>query len=365
MDELQKSRQTIEEIDKEMARLFEKRMDAAARIAEYKKEKGLSVKDSTREDALIEKNLGYIENPEHEGYYVNFMRNTINISRRFQEKLLSGMKVAYSGAAGAFAYIAAKTLFSEAELVCKHDFALAYKSVESGECDCAVLPLENSYAGEVSTVLDMAFSGSLFINQVIDLPVRHCLVGLPGSERKDIKKVISHPQALAQCTDYIERHEFTTKGFGNTALAAERVKEMNDPTVAAIASRETAEIMGLSILDENIQDSGINTTRFAVFSRSENAKKPEGRKDDEQFILVFTVKNEAGALAQTLNIIGAHGFNMRSLRSRPMKGLLWDYYFFIEAEGNINTVNGQDMMKELGALCARLKMLGSYNTYEA
>ena len=80
---------------------------------------------------------------------------------------------------------------------------------------------------------------------------------------------------------------------------------------------------------------------------------------------MFTVKNEAGALAQTLNIIGAHGFNMRSLRSRPMKGLLWDYYFFIEAEGNINTVNGQDMMKELGALCARLKMLGSYNTYEA
>lgn len=365
MDELMTSRQTIEEIDKEMAKLFEKRMDAAAKIAAYKREKGLAVKDSAREDALIEKNIGNIENPDYEGYYVNFLRNTIEISKRYQEKLLSGMKVAYSGAAGAFAYIAAKTLFSEAELICKHDFGLAYKSVENGECDCAVLPLENSYAGEVSTVLDMAFSGSLFINQVIDLPVKHCLLGLPGSDRNSIKKVISHPQALAQCGDYIERHGFTTKGFGNTALAAERVKEMNDPSVAAIASKETAEIMGLEILDENIQDSGINTTRFGVFSRSENSKKPEGRKDDEQFILVFSVKNEAGALAQTLNIIGAHGYNMRSLRSRPMKGLLWEYYFFIEAEGNINTENGQDMLRELGALCARLKMLGSYNTFNA
>ena len=121
--------------------------------------------------------------------------------------------------------------------------------------------------------------------------------------------------------------------------------------------------MGLDILDENIQDSGVNTTRFAVFSRAADANKASSRKDEESFILVFTVKNEAGALAQTLNIIGAHGYNMKSLRSRPMKELLWNYYFFIEAEGNVNSVNGQDMLKELSAICARLKLVGSYQTF--
>ena len=121
--------------------------------------------------------------------------------------------------------------------------------------------------------------------------------------------------------------------------------------------------MGLTILDERIQDSGVNTTRFAVFSRAADSNKNASRKDEESFILVFTVKNEAGALAQTLNIIGAHGYNMRSLRSRPMKELMWNYYFFIEAEGNVSSQNGQDMLRELSAVCARLKLVGSYQTY--
>ena len=163
--------------------------------------------------------------------------------------------------------------------------------------------------------MDLAFSGELFVNKVMDLPVRHCLLGVPGSVREEIKSVISHPQALLQCSDYIERRHYDTVEFGNTALAAGKVKEDADPSVAAIASRETAEIMGLDILDENIQDSGINTTRFAVFSRASAGNEISTGKDEDSFILVFTVKNEAGALAQTLNIIGAHGYNMRSLRS--------------------------------------------------
>lgn len=363
MDELTKKREMISDIDKEMAELFEKRMKISADIAGYKKEHGLPVKDTTREKNLIDKNRSYIKDPDHEEYYVDFLKGVIDLSCRYQEKILSGMKVAYSGVEGSFAYIAARTMFEEAALICKKDFAQAYKSVEQGECDCAVLPLENSYAGEVNTVMDLAFSGELFVNKVIDLPVRHCLLGVQGSRREDIKTVISHPQALQQCSDYIDQHGFSVKEFGNTALAAQRVRETGDRSLAAIASKETAEIMGLTVLDEKIQDSGVNTTRFAVFSRVACADKNASRKDEESFILVFTVKNEAGALAQTLNIIGAHGYNMRSLRSRPMKELMWNYYFFIEAEGNINSQNGQDMMRELSAICARLKLVGSYQTF--
>jgi len=359
MDDLSKRRALISQIDEEMARLFEKRMETSAAIAAYKKEHGLSVKDKKREELLLSKNREYIRNPDHEDYYVNFMRSVIDISCRYQEKLLQGMNVSYCGVEGAFAYIAAKSMFPEAKLVCKSDFNQAYKSVESGECDAVVLPLENSYAGEVGTVMDLAFSGSLYANQVYELPVEHYLLGIPGASRRQIKRVISHPQALMQCSEYILEHGFEAKEYVNTALAAKSVKESADPSVAAIASKETAELMGLEILDEHIQDSGVNTTRFAVFSRSAFSHSVQG---GDSFILVYTVKNVAGALAQTLNIIGAHGYNMKSVRSRPLKGLLWNYYFFIEADGNINNQNGQDMLRELAVISDKLKVVGSYHT---
>ena len=363
MDELTKQREEINRIDKEMAALFEQRMDAAGKIAEYKRERALPVKDKNREDSLIESNRELIRNPEYEGYYAQFLRNTLDISCRYQEKLLTGMKVAYSGVEGAFAYIAAKTMFPTSTLVCKNDFNEAYKSAELGDCDCVVLPLENSYAGEVGAVLDLAFSGSLHVNQVIELPVRHCLLGIEGSPMDKITTVVSHPQALVQCSEYISNDGYVTREFGNTALAAKLVKESGDPTLAAIASKETAEIMGLKILDSKIQDSGINTTRFAAFSNQAAERKGSGI--EENFILMFTVKDVAGALAKTLNIIGAFGYNMKSLRSRPMKDSLWNYYFFMEAEGNINTQNGKDMMKQLSAICPGLKLLGTYRTARA
>lgn len=359
-DELLKQREIISLIDKEMAELFEKRMKACAGIAAYKKERGLSVVDRSREDFLIENNRSYISDPAIESYYVEFLKGTIGLSRRYQERLLSGMKIAYSGVPGAFAYIAAKTMFDGASLQCKQSFDKAYQSVEAGECDCAVLPLENSYAGEVGAVMDLAFSGGLFINQVIELPVRHCLIGTENAVREEVKKVISHPQALHQCSDYIARHGFSTEEFGNTALAAQYVRDKDDPAVAAIASRETAELMGLKILDEQIQDSGVNTTRFASFSRTLRGQGEQTDGEDDSFILVCTVRNEAGSLAQALNIIGACGYNMKSVRSRPLKELLWKYYFFIEAEGNINTPDGQKMLSGLSGVCSDLRILGSY-----
>ena len=134
-----------------------------------------------------------------------------------------------------------------------------------------------------------------------------------------------------------------------------------DKTMAVIASKETAEAYGLTILKEKINNSGINTTRFASFSRSRYVR-PDSNNMDEHFILVFTVKNEAGSLAQALNIIGLNGFNMRSLRSRPMKGLMWNYYFYVELDGNVNTKAGSDMLTQLKVVCDRLKLVGTFTT---
>ena len=195
---------------------------------------------------------------------MQFLRKTIDLSCEYQSKLLNGMRVTYCGVEGAFAYMAAKRMFPEAELIPYSDFGDAYRAVERGEYDCVVLPLENSAAGEVGTVMDLIFSGDLFVNQVVDLPIEHNLLGVEGASLDGIKTVISHPQALEQCGEYIRAHGFETETFSNTALAAQYVKEKNDASVAAIASDETSKIFELDIIDKVINDSKINTTRFAA-----------------------------------------------------------------------------------------------------
>lgn len=354
-------RDKIKEIDQKMAELFEERMKLSQKEADYIKDKGLPVRDLKAEEKMIDDNKGLISDNDIRSYYVNFMKNTIDLSCDYKEQLLSGMKVAYSGVEGAFAYIAAKKMYPKARLISCPDFLSAYRMVEEGEADCAVLPMENSLAGEVGTVMDLMFSGSLFINQVLDLPVRHHLLGIPGSTIEDIKTVVSHPQALNQCVKYINKKSCETKTSVNTAVAAKEAAADKDKTVGVIASEEAAELFGLIVLDHDIQDSEINSTRFAAFSRALNTYDDGIKRENEKFIMVFTVKNEAGALASTLNIIGVHGYNMRSLKSRPMKDLQWNYYFYIEAEGNINTRNGKMMLQELSALCGGLKLVGTYH----
>lgn len=362
MNELELAREEINKVDAEMAELFVRRMRSCEKVAAYKKEHGLSIRDLQREASLIERCRKMIGDEEIESYYVTFLKNMIDISCRYQSKLNSGMKVAYSGVEGAYAHIASMRMFPESSTESYPDFTAAYNAVEKGEADCAVLPIENSYAGEVGNVMDLLFSGDLYVNKVIDLPIRHSIMSVSGATPDTVKKVISHPQALRQCSKYISEHGYEVEEFSNTAAAAKYVKECNDPTLAAIASEETANIFGLEIIKEGINDAGNNTTRFASLSRVPNAAA--NRRDGENFILVFTVQNRAGSLAQTLNIIGAHGFNMRSLRSRPMKELQWNYYFYIEVEGNIHNENGQNMLRELSAVCARLKLVGTFTTEE-
>ena len=170
--------------------------------------------------------------------------------------------------------------------------------------------------------------------------------------------MVSHPQALAQCDDYITKHGLEQRTFSNTALAAKYVAEMNDPTVAAIASAESAEMYGLKVLAESVNHSQINTTRFVVLARSED--RSISKKPGAHFILMFTVPNEAGCLARALNIIGSYGFSMHVMRSRPMKELLWQYYFYVEAEGNIHSADGEAMLQELTAYCDKIKCVGSF-----
>lgn len=358
MSKLKQAREQIDRIDKEIAALFCQRMEAVKNVAFYKKEHGLPIFDANREADLIEKNASYVQDSELRSFYVNFLKAQIEISKNYQHKLLDGIRVAYSGVEGAFAHIASKRIFPDGNTLPHTDFLNAYKAVVDGECDCCVLPVENSFAGEVGQVTDLMFEGSLHLNGFYDLKIVHNLLAKPGAKIEDIKTVISHPQALSQCDGYIRKKGFEQTKAKNTAVSAQLVAEGNDKSIAAIASLETASLYGLSVLDHDINESGDNTTRFAVFSRVENrSENPEQTK----FVMIFTVRNIAGALAKTVNVIAKYGFNMRVLRSRPVKNQSWQYYFYVEAEGDPYGEKGTQMMQELKDHCQTVKIVGSYD----
>lgn len=356
MTELEKARQIINETDKEMARLFEKRMDAAKIVADFKKQNGLPIDDFVREAEIIARNTNYIENEEYRSYYINFLQGNIDLSKKLQHKLLDGMRVAYSGVEGAFANIASEKIFPDAKAVGYKDFKAAYNSVLKGECDCAVLPIENSHNGDVGQVLDLAFFGQLFISGVYEIEVIQNLLGNKGATLTSIKEVISHPQALGQCAEFISENGYKTTDVVNTAVAAKMVAESGRTDIAAIGSVEAAKKFGLEKIEGHINESGTNTTRFAVFTRAQKPASP----NDKHFVMLFTVKNAAGSLGEAITVIGQHGFNLKALKSRPTKELVWDYYFFAEGEGDINSKDAKLMLEDLRKCCNNLKILGYF-----
>lgn len=354
-NKLEEARKIINEVDAEMAKLFIKRMRAAEMVCEHKMEFGLPILDQKRENAVIERNAALIDDEILKGYYIDYLKHLMSVSRAYQYRLQSGLKVAYSGVEGAFAHIAAGRIFPKGNRISYSDFKAAYDSVVKGESDVAVLPIENSYAGEVGQTIDLIFSGGLFINGIYELEIHQNLLGLPEAKVEDIKKVTSHPQALSQCHDYLKMRGFKTEESNNTALAAKTVAEAKDKSLGAIASVETAEIYGLKVIEANINKSGENTTRFAVLSKVKAASPAL-----TSTVLMFTVKHEAGSLASAIGIIGQYGYNMTALRSRPLRKHSWQYYFYVEIDGTVDTENGMKMIDELNKVCDRLKIAGTF-----
>ncbi|MGN1206668.1 MAG: prephenate dehydratase domain-containing protein [Eubacteriales bacterium] len=356
MDELQKAINQVKETDRALALAFEARMNAGRHVAACQRAEGLPPSVAVDPDETLREVSPLLGDDLTRSYYALFLQNVVGLSECLNHRVADGQRVAYAGVVGAFAHLTAKKIFPDATLVAYPGFREAYEAVEKGECDSAVLPLENSFAGDVAQVMDLAYFGHLYVNAVYDAPIHQCLVGCEGATLDTVKKVISHPQALSQCAPYLASRGYEIEEESNTAVAARRVSETGDPTLAAICSPEAAELYRLHILAANINENANNTTRFAVLTRNPH----RACREDGCFILTFTVKNEAGALARAIASIGEHGFNMRSLRSRPTKKLIWSNFFFVEAEGNLNSPAGQAMLDDLGTLCSGLKVLGSY-----
>ena len=203
--------------------------------------------------------------------------------------------------------------------------------------------------------MDLIFSGNLYINGIYELHVHQNLLCVKGATLKDIKIVASHPQALSQCHDFIEAKAFVTEEMSNTALAAKFVAEKGDKSYGAIASVETAELYNLDILEKHINNSLENATRFAVLT-----KTAPNTPDFSSTVLMLSVKHETGSLANAINIIARHGYNMTALRSRPMRKESWQYYFYVEIDGTLQNENGEKMLAELIKVCNILKVVGTF-----
>ena len=315
MSNIDELRDKINCIDKDMALLFEKRMNIVKEVANYKKENFLSITDENRENDVILKNANNINDDNIKEYYTNFIKNNIDLSKKYQEKLLYGYKIAYSGLLGSYGYIAAKKMHSNGIFVSNNSFKSAYNSVVDCINDIVVLPIENSYAGNIGEVMDLMFFGTLYLNKIYDLEIKHCMLTKNIVKMDDVKYVVSHPQAIMQCFDFIEKHNLKVIEEVNTAVAAKKLlngySNIDVNEIAVIASNESANEYSLNILAKYINNEDNNTTRFASLSRV-LYKYENADISNKNFIIAFTVKNEAGALAKCLDIIGTHNFNMRN-----------------------------------------------------
>lgn len=356
-EDLQTIRERIADVDDRMAELFVFRMRLAQDVASYKKTYGLPVFDAEQEARVLERGSERVRDEQIGGYYRSFLQNMMDLSKQYQHRLMDGVKVAYSGVPGAFAHIAAGRIFPDAVLTPYGSFRDAYDATAAGVCDYAVIPIENSYAGEVGPAMDLMFDGELYVTGVYTLPITQNLLAVPGARIQDVQRVVSHPQAISQCETYIKRHGWAVMTAENTAAAAKQVADATDPSTAAIASAETAALYGLDVLDHDINESTVNTTKFAVFTRVREDKRAGG---EDSFILMFTANDVAGSLAKAINVISDYGFNMKTLRSRPVKEKAWEYYFYVVVEGDVSAPRGQRMLEALSGQCQKLKVVGHY-----
>ena len=225
-----------------------------------------------------------------------------------------------------------------------------------------MLPFENSNAGDVSAVLDLLYAHpELSVAGMYDLPIRQDLLGVPGAALEGLKTVVSHQQALSQSGPFLRAHHLETKAWGNTADAARYVAELGDPAVGAIASAETARLYGLAVLAQGVNEDGDNTTRFIVVQRGGSGDMPVHA--GQRIALLFTVDHKPGKLAQVIERIGGMGFNMESIKSRPLPHVQFEYYFFVQlicpadAEGRTCAA----LLENLQEPCRTVRLLGVFD----
>lgn len=374
--DLKEIRNKLDEIDTRLVELFEKRMALCSDVAEFKIQTGKKVYDGERERQKLESVTAMAGNDfNKKGVYELFSQIMI-ISRKLQYGLLirhgqaletgftmidslkkEGARIAYQGVEGSYGHGAALQYFGEnADLYHVKSMEDAMVEVEEGRADFAVLPIENSSAGAVSDNYDLLVKHNVYIVGETELPVTHALLGLPDATLDDIRQVYSHPQALMQCSQYLNRHrQWRQISLENTAVSAKKVLEDGNVTQAAVASEIAGKLYGLKVLEPAINYNKNNVTRFIIL-----AKDPVYQKGANKISICFECAHKSGTLYNMLGNLIYNNINMLMIESRPIPGRSWEYRFFVDVEGNLSDPAVQNALKGIAEESAALRILGNY-----
>ncbi|MCL5267141.1 MAG: prephenate dehydratase [Bacteroidetes bacterium] len=269
------------------------------------------------------------------------------------------MLVAFQGEKGAYSESAAKHYFSSKNIepvACK-TFYDVFKAVSGKKADSAMVPVENTLNGGIREVFNLLDQMSVCAAGEIKLKISHSLLALPGTKLSDIRKVYSHPQALLQCRKFIHDQRLTKIEFYDTAGAAKYVSECKDPSIAAIASEAAADDYGLVVLRRHLETDGNNFTRFLALSNEYTVQK-----DADKTTVVFSLRNQPGALHKILSVFAIRDIDLLSIDSIPIIGKPWEYKFFVDFQGSILSEKQSNAINHLREICPHVKVIGSYKS---
>ncbi len=364
------ARQSLDEIDAEIVELFGKRMELSDQIAKIKKDGNLAITDDAREQAVLDRAVELSGNVAKDETGL-LMRSLMAISKLRQRKLVygggdlellpaprapqrRGATVAYQGIPGAWGEQAAVQLFEEAERVTYDSFEDVFVAVKEKKALYGVVPIENSQTGAIGEVYDLLRRYGCYIVDQTWVEVRHCLMGIPGTELTDIREVFSHPEGFRQCEQFLRNRAWDLTACTNTASAAEKVSKASDKRFAAIGSRRAAELYGLEVLVPDIASDLTNRTRFIVI-----AAEPEYDETCDAVSVIFRTAHRSGALCEVLFPFMAGNVNLLRIESRPMTG--GKYCFFCDLSGNINDPLIASALRHAALSCGYLEVLGCYH----
>ncbi len=376
--DLTQCRNQIDQIDDQILKLFLNRMELASKVADYKRENGLATMQKGREREIL-KRVSEMAGSEMADYARILFGTLMDLSKSYQNKrnaeangalALKIQKalentpkifphaetVACQGIEGAYSQIACDRLFKTADIQYVKNFEGVFKAVESGACKYGILPIENSIHGTVVAVYDLMKNYNFHIVKSIKIKINHALLANPGTKLSDIREIVSHEQALGQCSEFLKEFpNIKITVCENTAVAAKLVKSSQRSDIAAISSTDCAEYYGLSILNEKIANSDSNFTRFICIS-----KTLEIYPGADRISIIMDLPHTPGALHSILSKFSMAGLNLTKLESRPIAGRDFEFSFYFDLEASIYAEETISILDALAASTNNFVFLGSY-----
>jgi chorismate mutase / prephenate dehydratase len=366
--DLQTLREEIERLDQQILQLLKQRMESVERVAEAKLVSAAPFRDPPREEQVLQRvrhaaaELG-LDAHEIERLYRHLLEMSVARQQVHIRSLETvPLRVGYQGVEGSYSHLTAQRRYAGARggvLLTGFDtLRLAGDAVRQGAVDVALLPIENSTAGSVGETYDLLAQGGLFITAEVVSGIEHCLLALPGASLENLTTVMSHPQALHQCEEFLRRLPgIERRAEFDTAGSARKVRELGDPALAAIASEEAGRQHGLVVLARGIQTQAGNSTRFVEVSREPAPVPPDVACKTS---LVLVLAHSPGALGEVLTPFGRRGVNLTRIESRPIPDQQWEYCFHLDLEGHAASAAVSAALDEVRALAKDLRVLGSY-----